>query len=984
MRACLQYILIGMAIIATGTIQSVDARGKGSVYPKAPPPAKARSSGDELDALKLVEGDEKSNDMRAVKTELMISRTEAKAIEQIKRLLQKYRGSMMEPDLKFRLAELYMRRAKSARFFELNRQSETVIKIAPKVIANVSSRGQITNAVGEYESIQKRFPSYRQLDLVVFNNAFARQQLGQEREAERLYWTLVQKFADSPLVPDSHLAIGEISFERGNYSFALEHFNAIAKFPDSRVYPYGLYKAAWALYNMRKGREALEKLEEVVAYGKYVKENNIEARLDLRREALQDMTVFFEDVHPAQKAYSYFKSQVAELDLGPVLLKLAKIYERHSRHLDLDVVLGDFIKHLPESPLIAEIHSQLIWNFDAMKKKDRAITQLKKLESLCAEKKAAACREILSETSLKLASRWIKIWKKAPTLNDFADGAEAAYAVYLTANPIGRESSSARYSLAEMLFQRAKYRRASDEYAVVAVDKSAENRPEASYAAVLSLEKAVGDKWSDKDESRFRELAGLYLLTSPKGQYRLDLEFKMALIAYEKERLDEAGPVFLRLGREFAGQEKGKKAQDLYMDTLNLKKDFKGLSEYAATLLGKEMDSGRKGKIQKIHEQSSYMRVQSLEEAHKYAEAIEGYQTFATRNPRTELAEKAWSNSVQLHFKILDFLGGARAAEQFYDRFPTSKGALDALLKAAESYESLAKLVEAAGILLKVAKVDAKSAIKWKFLAADFYLLSGQSQTAKPILISLKGTHDRETSTRARDKLFILESEKRGPYYETLLKEIAESGDQPQASLAKAEQVEKLYAKGKTADAFNEAKKVVGATNGSASAKSRARLVQAKVLKLEFIQASVKAQADRVATVLALKTEKLDKAQQAFQQAIKYGDAQVAVESLRHQADCYLHFVDALKTMPLPAGISQDESSVFREELTKLSIPLEEKAIETLQEGVRAAGRWQIESQDVTDMKLALTRMNMPMNASPELELSSPGIMLPNFAGVNR
>src|SRR5690606_25682317 len=148
----------------------------------------------------------------------------------------------------------------------------------------------------------------------------ARQQLGQEKEAERMYWYLVKNFRNSPLVPDCHLAIGEINFDRSNFSFALEHFNAIKKYPESRVYPYGLYKAAWAYYNMRDAVSALKKLEEVVAYGKYVADQKIEQRLDLRKEALADMTVFYEDVLPAKSAFAYFRKQASELDVGPIIL----------------------------------------------------------------------------------------------------------------------------------------------------------------------------------------------------------------------------------------------------------------------------------------------------------------------------------------------------------------------------------------------------------------------------------------------------------------------------------------------------------------------------------------------------------------------------------------------------------------------------------------------------------------------------------------
>lgn len=990
---CLSIVL---ALIATGTpaYGAQAAKSPKRVIPKVKP-------GTELDTLKLVEGDENSNEVKAVKTELMISRSEAKAIEQVQKLIKKYRGSNMEADLQFRLAELYMRRAKTARFFEINRQSETFVKLVPKVVASANSRHQVESAIRTYDLIQNKFPRFKQMDLVIFNNAFARQGLGQEREAERLYWSLVQNFRNSPLVPDCHLAVGEINFERSNFSFALEHFNAIRKFPESRVYPYGLYKAAWAHFNMHEPEAGLKKLEEVVAYGKFVAEKRVEARLDLRKEALSDMTLFYEDVRPPAEAFAYFQKQAGELDVGPIILKLARLYEHHSRHQDRQVLLNDFIKHVPDSAHVAQIQGELIWNLDAMKKKDAAVQQMESLFELCKdtspwlkiqrkralEEKAPdprlACMSTLNDAAMKLAGRWLKIWKKMPTSTDYADAAERAFEIYLREPAQTKETNEARFAYAEVLFQRQKFRAASKEYARVGDAKDAGTlRHDASYAAVLSFEKAVGEKWSDSDEKSFHELAKNYVATNPKGAYRLDVEFKLALIAYEKSRYEEAAPMFIRLGREFANTEKGKKAQDLYLDILNLKKDFKGLKEYSHDLAKVEANPERKLKLQKIHEQAFFLQVQAMEEGGRLEQASAAYKEFVTENPTSDLAEKAWWNAVQIHFKQQDLAGGALASVQYFDRFPSSKNGMDSLLKAAQSYEAMGQLENAAEVLIKIAKVEAKNAKKWNSLAADFYFLSNRPLKARKLLLELKGSDDALVRAQALDKLLLLERQTGGGGYHEMLNTIASSGIQPQASLARAELVEAMLKKGDEAEAFNEAKKVIGASGASPFAKSRARMIQARVLESEFLKQSVKSRAEKVATVLAIKTEKLEKAQQAFQQAIKYGDPQVTVEGLQRLANCYVHYVDALKTMPLPGGLSAGDEAAFRDEISKLAIPLEEKAIETLQEGIKAAKRLRVDSPHVMEMRNALVKMNMPLPATNELEISDPGMALPTVAGV--
>ncbi|MCB0369435.1 MAG: adventurous gliding motility protein U, partial [Bdellovibrionales bacterium] len=310
---------------------------------------KGKASPETLDNLKFIEGNEQENEKRALQTELLVAASERKAMEQLQLLLKKHRGTYIEADLWFRMAELYMRKSKTERFFELNRESDTVVKLAPKKVKSASSKREIIKAVGIYEKIQKQFKSFDKMDLVIFNNAFARQTLGQDKLAARLYNDLISMFPRSSLVPDAHLAIGEIKFDSNDFNTALKHFLSIEKYPSSRVYPYGMYKAAWTYYNLRKEPLGLEKLEQVVAFGRMVQEKGIDSRLDLRKEALADMTLFYEDVYLSKDAYSYFSKQAGDLDVTPTLLKLSFLYERHSRYEDKLAVLTALVKKQPYS-----------------------------------------------------------------------------------------------------------------------------------------------------------------------------------------------------------------------------------------------------------------------------------------------------------------------------------------------------------------------------------------------------------------------------------------------------------------------------------------------------------------------------------------------------------------------------------------------------------------------------------------------------------
>lgn len=959
-----------------------------------------------LEELKYAPGDETGNEVKALKTELLVSKAEIKAIEQLKKLIRKNKGSKLEAELHFRLAELYMRRSKTDRFFEIHRQSETVVNLAPRLVQNASSRKTIELAIASYEYIQKNYPRFQQMDLTLFNNAFARQGLGQDKEAEKLYWTLIQKFPTSPLVPDCHLAVGEINFDRGNFKFALDHFKAIRKFPESRVYPYGLYKSAWALYNLREPEAGLKVLEEVVDYGKFVAQKKIVSRLDLRKEAIIDMTTFYEDVYPAADAFKYFRAQAGDADVGAAILRLAKLYDRHSRYRDMQVVLEDFIKYLPNAAVIASIQNELAWNYDNQKLRDKSILQMQKLAELCqpdsewmlAQETADGsdpaklradllkqCKGMFAETTLKLAGKWLKIWKKTMSSQyvEYADSAEKAFNVYLRYNPTGKEAAEARYAYAELLFQREKFREASNEYALVfGSDVSQELMHDANYAALLSLEKAVKDKWSDSDEKQFLSLAKAYVKANPQGKYRLDVEFRLALIAYEKERYDEAAPVFKRLGREFVGQEKGQKSQDLYLDILNLKKDYKALREYSRELMAQQLGDERMKKLTKLHEQAYFLEIQSLEEKQDYSKALSAYSDFVKANPQSELVEKALWNSMNLNYKIGQQVAGANMAVELSERFPGSKENVNVLLRAVQTYESTAQLETAANVLIKLSRIDTANMQKWQTLAADFYALSGRWILAKKYYTELLAKGDAKLRRLVLEKMYHVEKLKGTEADQTaVLKQMIAAGYEPQSSQAKLKALQQMYKDGRVQEAFLEAKRLIAGSDVQ-EVRAGAHLIQARILEDEFLAQSVKSRADKVAMVLAIKTEKLEKAQKSYQSTIRYGDNKSTVEALKRLAGCYQHYVTALREMPAPAGLSAEEAKMFRDEIQQLIIPLEEKGVESLNQALTVAHKAKLRDGTVAELKRDLNKMNMRSDDTLDLGLEVPSPVVPTTWGV--
>ena len=970
--------------------------------------------------LKLQVGDEPGNEVKELKTEMLVMRSEKRALDEAQRLAKKYKGKRMEPEILFRLAELYMRRARTERFFEIHKNSDEVMTFAPSLVKQASEATEIKKAITIYLDMQARFPSFHSMDVVIFNNAYAYQQIGDDKSAEALYFKLIRGHRDSNLVPDSYLAIGEINYNRRNFKFALENFTAIRQFKGSRVYPYGLYKAAWCYYNLQDAASGLKQLEEVVRFGREMAKQHLDAKLDLRKEALGDMALFYGDVKPATAAVDYFREMAQELDAAPYIMRLVELYKHHSRYNDIELVLKDILVKLPTSEIIASVHEELVWNYERMRLRPKAVASLADFDAFCASqpnvlkvkpdaaaaKKVAKnaepvltphedCRNKIADASKKLATKWHAQWKKQGGDEPLAQSSEKAYRLYLKDGlPTDAERPQIHYSFAELQFARGQYRDASESYSAVddyrkSFKVDAKVAHDAAYGAVVSLERAVGEKkWSDPDEKRFQVLADVYTTRFPAGVYSLEIKYKRAFIAYEKEHYEEAAPQFYRIGwvDKHEGvpggitSEKVLKAQDLYLDILNIKKDYTGLKEAAKSLLGRPSSPERTKVVQKVYREAYFSEIQQMEEKGKFAEAVESYKRFALENPTSELASKAWWNASQLQFKLGDAEGGANTCYQMYKLFPTSSNGKDCLTKAAQTFESMARLDLAARVLLNLANVEVEKQDKWRETAADFFALSGSK--ARAITMYLKMADEakkNELRVGFFEKAAVVAGElKDQKTLDAIEAKYSQLNIEPQASRMIVEQAEAALKDGDQNRAFNLSKKIVGRTSLPKALQARARIVQAQVLESEYRQQSVKARTSRLGIVLAIKTEKLEKVQKAYQSAIAYGDAGQSVRALRMLAGCYIDYSHTVRGMSL-GHVSEADQKAFSDEIEQLSVPMEEKGIESMNQALQTSKKAQLHTGEVADIQAELDKLNMKTNKVPPVQVVDPAMYVPSF-----
>lgn len=943
------------------------------------------------DELVLKVGDEKTNQLKNLKAELLISRSDEKAQKQLEKLLGKYKGTALEASLHFRKAELYGRRAKTANFFEMNRDNNQVVQFSPMATKSKKSQDWIRKAIETYDFIERKFVNYRDMDLVLFNNAFSRQLLGEDSGAVTRYLRIVQDFPESPLVADCHLAIGEAHFRAKKFQQAYDEFEKIRKFPEAQVYPYGIYKGAWALYNLRRAPDGLKQLEEVVAYYKDSdKQNN---RLDLRREALLDMVVFFEDVKKPSEAVTYFRKQGGDEVAGELVLRLGHVYQRHGHFKNLEVVFTDLIGEIPLAPERPEMHRDLVEAFDVTKEKVKSVAQLEEISKICPEdskwaqkqslEKKGECWELLEATSRKYAVRWHKAYSRDPAPELGAVTRRAYEAILVHESKTFEESDKFRFSYAELLFQIKDFRAASPQYSKVALmTKDSKLRHDSSYASIVSLEKAVGDKWSDQDEREFSRLAAQYIQLNPKGQYVTDVRFKKAFIAYDKGRLDESKPELKALALQYSNNERGRKAAGLYLDILNLQKKFAELRDESKSFAKKlQVDEKSKAEFMKISQQAELTVIQNDEKAGRFKEAAQGYLNFQKEYPSTDYADKALYNAVRVLNNTGELSQAAEVSELLINKYPKSTYKNELAQALVTLYEAQANLGMAAKAHERMAEATPAKRQAHLLAAADFKALNNEWAAAREMYLNLQKKGGPESVIALERLAALAEKNKDKRQAEQLYRQLARSDFQPQASLASSRLSQWALERQDNKEAFEWAKDTIGmrsADKVSKKALAQARFVQGIILEQEFDQASVKVRnLERLSTVLAIKTERLEKAQSAFQGAVGYGDPTIAVESLRHLAACYKKFAAALKTVEAPSDAPEKDREKFSQEIQNLIFPIEEKYAETLQLALDQAKKLKLFDGQVALIQKELNDLTKRFSTQTVVKIEAPGHVVP-------
>ncbi len=926
-------VLLILALLFLPEAQAVDARDSDS--PKGA-----------LPEIRLNGSNEDQNQVKAVQTEVMISKTENEALTSLKKIIEKRKGQPEETSLWNRLAELYMRRAKSGRFFDLYRDSDSAARFVAPLIRSQSASQYLRDAIAIYERIEKQWPKFEEMDSVLFNCAFAHQQLNEISKAENKYNKLVNQFPNSPLLPDAELALGEMNYDAHRLNPALEHFKAVEKYPKARVYSYGLYKAAWTLYNLKQNEKAIEKLIKVVRY--FEPGNLTDSRINhnLRMEAVRDLGLFFGDAYTADKAYSFFSGLCTTEEMGDVMLNLTHLYQSHSRDKEVAIFLPEFIAHHSEHPARISVELALCESYEATKTRTKVIEHLEEVSRLCEPSSkyrainqksvAQTCDIDFPKTNMELTKKWWDIWQKNKQNKDIVAYTVKAFEIRLQHDDPKKPDAKSRFAYAELLYQLGDYSHASEQYELVSNSTlDTVILHDSSYAALVSAEKSAA-KDSGKDKQNIIRLSEKYLAKNPHGMNAAQVKFKIGFTYYEMTKFNEAEawlkPLAMTTTTDKTSLEFKRKAEDLEMDILNSRKDYSQIFSLASELLKSKQDPARIAELERILEEAKFANVQADLSTAKNEEQkwqiSKKLSQFSSDHSNSSLAKDALWQSLSIAFATGHSVEAADMSLQYVHQYPKEAKNKETLKEAAKTYADNGFLPEAATTLQTLSQMsEGKEKIQYIEATVDLFTLMGKEELARKELNRLLTDNSKENQSRVYTQILAtFKGKENSSEYKSIENKILNTGVEPYHSLMQVKLSESLIAQRKWVEAFNSTKSIINNTSGSKDARARAHVVRGRVLEQELVTQSLKTNLEHLSLVLSLKAEKLDKAQQAYSLGEKLAEKpETQLQALMGLSRIYQNFISSVSSPTLKTELKPEESKALHVELTKILKPVTER-----------------------------------------------------------
>jgi len=919
-----------------------------------------------------------------------------KAIRKFEQLLAERGESPLAPDILLRLAQLYFEQANDEyleRMAEYEKLEEQLMEEGGDVELPPMPRRDYSKSIEIYRKILERYPNYEHADGAAYLLAYCLAEQGDEDSAKTIYEQLIEKYPDSPYVPEAHVRLGEHYFNRNQYDRAIEQYELVLNYPVSSFYDKALYKLGWSYYLLNRYDEAISYFTKVIDFYEEGRGRRAVRGEDLKAESMTYIAICFAEKHPfgggEQEAAEYFASIGSRPWEREILVRIGDVYFESASYFGARSAYNAALERFPLHPDNPAVWKKIVECYEREGDYDLAIEERERFAERFGPGTEWWNANKDDPDAIRASTEMVAnaLYAAATFHHELAqqeqdEGRRVAlylraakdYERFLQYFPDHASSYNARFQVAECYYFARRYSKAARHYEMVIKDPNGKYFQDAAYSLVRSYDNLVEttgglpgaglpiyipEQRSElkPEAQKLVQACRFYIDHFPDDPKNPDLMFKMGEIYLRYGHLEEARKVFDELIERYPAAPAAKVAANRIIESYKVegREDMVALYGQKVLELGTLVKSPEeRAKLESIIQGAVFLEGRKLQEKGEYAAAVDKYLEAARRYPKQEHAPKALHNAAVLtENQLKDLYRANDIYLELIRRYPDSENAKVDLFHAAYNYERLAEFELAAKTYLDYYRLypESEQAMHALFNAALLYEAMGNRTQA----IKLYGDYVRRYSGQpdaplieAKRCRMIGELQMYDEYSRCLngyIRSFKGRGEMIWAYVELAKLAEKL---GRTRDAEKRYAQAVAVYRASrkqgipisageikSAAEAAFALAEPKYRRYEAIQftlpqSKMKRQIERKAKLWKELT-------QSYQDIVRMGDLEWGIAALYRLGMINKLFADALFNAPVPPGMTKEEEDAYRFVLEEQAFPIEDRAVKAFKACVQKA-----------------------------------------------
>lgn len=615
---------------------------------------------------------------------------------------------------------------------------------------------QLQKSIDEYQDVLDKNPDYVGNDQILYQLAKAYSIAQQPEDTANVLAQIVEKYPDSEYYLDAEFRLGELLYAMNQYAEAEESFKRLVDYgrEGNKYYSSAGYMLGWSLFKQNRYDDTLLSFARLLDED-YPDQAAVDSAEGSAREILKDsiytMAVTFSYRGEWEEVGEFFDQYGKRHYEYMVYDRLADLYYDQKYYQSGASSLQAFVDRYPDGDRAPLFLQKVVEKFDLaaypLLKRQNEANYIERFGvdseywKTHDEPVRDTIRGPLKAYIMDLARfnhGWAQQSKKPEEKTEKFALAGKWYDVYLRSFPDADDSAEARFLLAEIAYELGDYKKAKDNYEVVAYQfRDHPRSAEAAYATVLAF-----NKYQPVDEQDAKEWRKL----SAENSMRFVKEFP---------EHEERGRVLVSTSELFLADKNYEEALSVSRLAWDIKEELSDRYRYGAALvighasfeLGqfeesekalvealeyKDINKKTRKEIRDKIAAAIYKQGEKAKAEGNYEVAVSSWNRLGNVMPGSDNTIIAAYDAAALLMEVEKYAEAEVALKDFQRKYPDHKLSKDIPSKLIFTYEQQEKWGKAAGALWTIWKTteDKEEKRIAGFQAAEYYEKAGNMRSA--------------------------------------------------------------------------------------------------------------------------------------------------------------------------------------------------------------------------------------------------------------